>query len=258
MVKDAEREYQKRKAVDENDVLHELSKILAPCRNCSTQEGKEVWKPLPAFLAIWSSLSSRSSVWASTLAHGQDLLCIRCKHDLGHSIPAKVILSSYCNTTKGYAQFSIEMQQAWLNHERIPICCFTCLKTGNTLVDANLSICNGIVCQGQKRPEHQFLQEDITALASENITALELKCVHCKFRAKEFDFDEDRMYECSLCHGNKTLQCMSPSDQKDWLQGGRHKDRWSCLDCRFSALRQLCRFWQSSTSCAATSSRGSA
>ena len=83
---------------------------------------------------------------------------------------------------------------------------YTCGRKVRTLVDANLSICNGIVCQGQKRPEHQFLQEDITALASENITAMELKCVHCKFRAKELGFDENRIYECSLCHEHKTLQ----------------------------------------------------
>ena len=33
--------------------------------------------------------------------------------------PARMILCNYCDTTKAYAQFNIEMQQAWLSREKM-------------------------------------------------------------------------------------------------------------------------------------------
>ena len=92
-----------------------------------------------------------------TFAKGQDLVCIRCQYDLKHPNPEKIITCDECAAPKPYTGFSTEMQTAFLSGEAEPMCCLQCLKIGNTLVDGEVYACRGRVCEGNDRPENQFL-----------------------------------------------------------------------------------------------------
>ena len=201
----------------------------------------EVWKPLSAFLPHTfenTSGASANDIWKSTIAKGQELRCWKCAQwQAADARTKECILCCECDNIKPVHKFSCDMQEAWLQRRDYDmIICSDCRKEAYSYKNARPYTCGKC---GEKKPEYQFLEQDLVATMADRQAPTAQLCVQCKVMGME-GIDESCKYECQRCHGEKTVKELSPSSMKDWLLGRRHHDRYVCHECRFPQCR-LCR-----------------
>ena len=110
-----------------------------PCRNCTLQKGKEVRRPLKAYVAIKTLINA----W-SAIARGADLICFKCQQQLFDKKKERIvsIMCDRCENVLAATHFNEEAVEAWKNLQE-DITCKKCF--GQKVKRAELQI---VQCRG--------------------------------------------------------------------------------------------------------------
>ena len=107
--------------------------------------------------------------------------------------------------------------------------CFTCKneKTPRSVEAAQMYKCEGLLCNGVKRPFYHFVQDDLSAWILKD-TLQEATCARCAMK----DAADNVTFRCAACKATRHVSCFNPVTIRNWKDKKKGVEaHWMCYDC---------------------------
>ena len=148
--------------------------MLIPCRRCTDENGgQEVRKPL----LLFAPHVSVADFWENSLAHGQDLCCMRCRNITFREVQDRVLVCDGCQKLLPGKSFDAENMDIWRQGLAEPVHCRRCSERKDRArrEDLELIFCSG--CQ-RRVPEINFEEAKLAEWRYKDLLYL-AECARC-------------------------------------------------------------------------------